>query len=306
MRRRDLVKGIVGSTVGWPLAARAQQRERMRRIGVLTPFGPDDAEGQARATAFTRALQQLGWTVGQNIRLEFRWGDGKADTMRKHAAELVALAPDVILANSSAAVSPLLEATHTIPIVFAAVADPVGAGYVEGLARPGGNATGFTPVIEYSMSGKWLELLKEIAPRVTRAAVLRDSAIAAGPGQFGAIQALAPSLGLEVRPVDVRDAGEIERSITAFAQGSSGGLIVTASPAAAVHRGLIIALAARQRLPAIYYTRFYCNAGGLICYGPNLLDQFRRAAGYSIAFSKARSPPTCRCRTPQSTSWSSI
>src|SRR5262249_37214378 len=202
--RRDLIAALGAAAAAWPRAARAQQRERMRRIGVLTPFPADDTEGQARVTAFAQALQRSGWTVGQNIRLDYRWGDGKADTMRKHAAELVALAPDVILANSSAAVSPLLQETRSIPIVFAAVADPVGAGYVDSLARPGGNATGFTP-LEYSIGGKWLELLKEVAPRVTRAAVFRDSAIAAGPGQFGAIQALAPSLGVQLRPVDVRD-----------------------------------------------------------------------------------------------------
>src|SRR5947199_2072860 len=243
MRRRKFIT-LIGGAAAWPLAARAQQRERMRRIGVLTPFAADDVEGHARLTAFAQGLQQLGWTVGQNIRIDYRWGDDKADTMRKYAAELVALAPEVILANSSPAVSSLLQATRTIPIVFAVVADPVGAGFVESLARPGGNATGFT-VYEYSIAGKWLELLKEIAPHVTRAAVLRDSAIAAGPGQLGAIQAVASSLGIELRPVDVRDAGEIERSLTVFAQGSNGGLIVTGSPAAAAHRELIVALAAR-------------------------------------------------------------
>src|SRR5262245_29165289 len=229
MRRREFITLLSGAAA-WPLAARAQQADRTRRIGVLTPFAADDAEGHARLTAFVQGLQQLGWTVGQNIRIDYRWGDGKPASMRKLADELASLAPDVILANSSAAVSPLLQATRTVPIVFAAVADPVGAGYVESLARPGGNATGFL-ALEWSVSGKWLELLKEIAPRVTRAAVLRDSAIAAGPGFFGAIQAPASTLGVELRPVDVRDSGEIERSIAAFAQTSNGGLIVTGSPA---------------------------------------------------------------------------
>jgi putative ABC transport system substrate-binding protein len=204
------------------------------------------------------------------------------------------LAPDAILANSSAAVSALLQVTRTVPIVFAAVADPVGAGYVESLARPGGNATGFT-ALEYSFAGKWLELMKEIAPHITRLAVLRDSSIAAGPGQFGVLQAFAPSLGLELRPVDLRDAGEIERSINAFAQGGNGGLIVTGSPAATAHRDLIIAVATRNRLPAVYYAPFYCTAGGLVCYGVDFLDQFRRAAGY-VASSEVRYRPICRCR----------
>jgi putative ABC transport system substrate-binding protein len=297
MRRRNFIALLGGAAVAWPLAARAQQPDRVRRIGVLTPFAADDAEGHARLTAFAQGLQQLGWTVGQNIRIDYRWGDGKADTMHKYAAELVALAPEVILANSSAAVSPLLQTTRTIPIVFAVVADPVGAGFVESLARPGGNATGFT-VFEYSIAGKWLELLKEIAPRLTRAAVLRDSAIAAGTGQLGAIQAMASSLGIELRPVDVRDAGEIERAITAFAQGSNGGLIVTGSPAAVVHRGLIVALAARHRLPAVYNTRFYATGGGLISYGPDFLDQFRRAAGYVDRILKGEKPADLPVQAP--------
>jgi putative tryptophan/tyrosine transport system substrate-binding protein len=217
MHRRKLIK-LVGSAAAWPLTAHAQQRERMRRIGVLTPYSGDDAEANAWLTAFAQALAQLGWTVGQNVRIDYRWGPGNAETMRKHAAELIALAPDVILASTSAAVAPLLEASRTVQIVFAGVADPVAAGYVESLARPGGNATGFT-LWEYSISGKWLELLKEVAPRVTRAAVLRQTDIASGPGLFGIIQSLAPSLGVEVRPVNVRDAAEIERGLTAFAQG---------------------------------------------------------------------------------------
>jgi ABC-type uncharacterized transport system substrate-binding protein len=295
--RREFITLLGGAAATWPLAARAQQRERMRRVGVLTPFAADDAEGQARLTAFAQALQQAGWTLGQNLRLDYRWGDGKPDTMRKHAANLAELAPDVILASSSAAVSPLLQVTRTVPIVFAGVADPVGAGYVESLARPGGNATGFT-ALEYSFAGKWLELIKEISPRVTRLAVLRDSAIAAGPGQFGVLQAFAPSLGLELRPVDLREAGEIERSINAFAQGSNGGLIVTGSPAATAHRDLIVALAARNRLPAVYYSPFYCAAGGLICYGADFLDQFRRAAGYVDRILKGEKPADLPVQAP--------
>src|SRR5437763_14059509 len=219
MRRRTSSTLVGGEAAGWPLALRAQQRERMRSVGVVTPFAAHNTEGQNRVTAFAQALQRLGWSVGQNARLHYRWGDGTSATMQKYAAELVALAPDVILADSSAALSPLLQATQTIPIVFAIVADPAGAGYVETLARPGGHATGFTP-FECGGAGKWLELLKEIAPRVTRAAILRDPAIAAGPGQFGALQAVAPSLGVELRAVNVRDADEIDRSIAGFAQGS--------------------------------------------------------------------------------------
>jgi len=278
MRRREFIT-LLGGAAAWPLAARAQHPERMRRVGVLTPLPADDAEGHAWLTAFTQALQQSGWTVGQNVRIDYRWGPGNPATMRKYATELVALEPDVILAITSAAVSPLLEASRTVPIVFATVADPVAAGYVESLARPGGNATGFT-LFEYSTSGKWLELLKEIAPRVKRAAVLRDASIAPGLGEFGVIQALAPSLGVELRPVDVRDAGEIERAITAFAQGSDGGMIVTGSPSAVIHRGLIIALAAKHRLPTVYPYRVAADVGGLISYGADYLDQQRRAASY--------------------------
>jgi putative ABC transport system substrate-binding protein len=297
MNRRSFITLLGGTATAWPLAARAQQRERMRRVGILTPFAADDAEGQARLTAFAQALQQAGWTLGQNLRLDYRWGDGKPDTMRKHAANLAELAPDVILANSSAAVSPLLQVNRTVPIVFAAVADPVGAGYVESLAQPGGNATGFT-ALEYQFAGKWLELIKEIAPRVTRLAVLRDSAIAAGPGQFGVLQAFAPSLGLELRPVDLREAREIERSISTFAQGSNGGLIVTGSPAATAHRNLIVALAARNRLPAVYYLPVFCAAGGLICYGVDFLDQFRRAGGYVDRILKGEKPSDLPVQAP--------
>ena len=242
------------------VAARsAQPAQRVRRIGVLMGLAADDPESQARLAAFAQGLQQAGWTVGQNIRIDYRWGAGNADTMRKHAAELVARAPEVILAHSSAAVAPLLQASRTIPIVFTLVADPVGAGYVSNLARPGGNVTGFTN-FEYSIGGKWLELLKEIAPNVKRVAVLRESFVASGPGQFGAIQAASHSLGVEVRPLDLRDAGEIERDITAFAQQDpDGGLIVTGSPAATVHRDLIYALALRHRLPWSSTRAFTCQ-----------------------------------------------
>src|SRR5262245_26216249 len=296
MRRREFITLLSGAAA-WPLAARAQQADRTRRIGVLTPFAADDAEGHARLTAFVQGLQQLGWTVGQNIRIEYRWGDGNPASMRKLADELASLAPDVILANSSAAVSPLLQATRTVPIVFAAVADPVGAGYVESLARPGGNATGFI-ALEWSVSGKWLELLKEIAPRVTRAAVLRDSAIAAGPGFFGAIQAPASTLGVELRPVDVRDSGEIERSIGAFAQTSNGGLIVTGSPAATARRDLIVKLATRHRLPSVYSVRTFVAVGGLTSYGADFLDQFRRAAGYVDRILKGEKPADLPVQAP--------
>jgi putative ABC transport system substrate-binding protein len=279
------------------MMARAQQRERMRRIGVLMAIASDDPEAQARVTAFVQGLQQLGWTVDQNVRVDYRWGGSNADNLRKYSAELVALAPDVVLAHSSAAVAPLLQVTRTVPIVFTIVADPVGAGYVDSLARPGGNATGFTN-FEYSIAGKWLGILKEIVPAVTRVAVLREAAIAAGPGQFGAIQALAPSLGVELRPVDVRDTSEIERVITAFAQGSNGGLIVSGSPAAAVHRGLIVALAARYRLPAVYNSRFYVTSGGLLSYGPDYVHQYRQAAVYVDRILKGEKPADLPVQTP--------
>jgi putative tryptophan/tyrosine transport system substrate-binding protein len=296
MRRREFIT-LLGSAAAWPLAARAQQRERMRRVGVLTPWAANDAEAQDRVTAFVQALQEQGWTNGQNIRIDYRWGEGKADTTRKHAAELVALAPDVILTLSSAATAPMLEANRTAPIVFAGVADPVAAGYVESLAQPGGNATGFT-VYEYSIGGKWLELLKEVAPHVTRAAVLRETGIAVGAGVFGTIQALAPTHRLELRAVNVRDAGEIERAFALFAQAPDGGVIASGGPAQAAHRDLIVALAARHRMPAIYNARFFVTAGGLISYGADFLDQSRRAAGYVDRILKGEKPADLPVQAP--------
>jgi putative ABC transport system substrate-binding protein len=246
---------------------------------VLTPFAADDPEAKARVEAFVQALQQLGWSVGRNLQIDIRWGAGDAERTRHYAAELVALAPDAILAAGGATVGPLLQATRSVPIVFTLTPDPVGAGFVDSLAHPGGNATGFTN-FEYGIGVKWLELLKEIAPRVTRAAVLRDPAIPAGIGEFGAIQAVAPSLGIELRPIDMREAGEIERAVTAFARSSNGGLIVTSNAWGIVHRDLIIALAFRHRLPVVYPFRVFISAGGLVSYGPDTIDPHRRAADY--------------------------
>jgi putative ABC transport system substrate-binding protein len=269
----------------------------MRRIGALMAITADDPESQARLAAFAQGLQQSGWTIGHNVRIDHRFAGTNADDLRRSAAELVALAPDVILAQSSWAIVPLLQATRTIPIVFTIVADPVGAGFVDSLARPGGNATGFTN-FEYAFGGKWLELLKEIAPGVTRVAVIRESGTAAGPAQFGAIQAVAPSLGVELRPIDLRDASEFERAITAFAQGPNGGVIVTGSAAAVVHRKLIAALAARNRLPAVYNSRYFVADGGLISYGFDAVDQFRRAAGYVDRILKGEKPADLPVQAP--------
>jgi putative ABC transport system substrate-binding protein len=297
IQRREFITLLGGVSLAWPLSVPAMPSDRALRVGVLMNLTVEDPESQARVAAFARGLQQLGWTIGQDIRLVCRWADGDAEAMRKYAAELVALAPDVILAHSSAAVAPLLKETGTIPIVFTIVADPVGAGFVNSLARPGGNLTGFTN-FEYGMSGKWLELLKEIRPNLTRAAVLRETAIAAGPGQFGAIQAVAPALGVELRPIDVRNAGEIERDITEFARGANGGLIVTGSPAASVHRDLIIELASRHRLPAVYNSAFYVRSGGLMAYGPDFVDQFRGAATYVDRILKGGSPSDLPVQAP--------
>src|SRR5712691_12287155 len=327
MKRREFITLLGGAAAVWPLAARAQQPERVRRIGVLMYWAADDAEGQARLAAFTQALKQLGWSDGGNLRIDTRWAT--ADDIHRHAAELAALAPDVLVAaTGTATVAALLQATRTaalaseasgqrgdskvrapdtrlepgssaraVPIVFMSVIDPVGAGFVASLAQPGGNATGFT-IYEYSMSGKWLELLKEIAPHVSRVAVLRDPAVASGIGQFGAVQIVAPSLGVELSPVDVRDADEIERAVTAFARGLNGGLIVTGSALGLVHRKLIATVAARHKLPAVYSARPYVTAGGLISYAPDQVDQFRRAAGYVDRILKGEKPADLPVQAP--------
>jgi putative tryptophan/tyrosine transport system substrate-binding protein len=297
MKRREFITLLGGTAVAWPLGARAQQGEQMRRIGVLMSFAADHPESQPRLAAFQQGLQQLGWIDGRNVRIDHYWGGADANRIRKYAAELVALAPDVILANGSVVVAPLLQTTRAVPIVFVYVPDPVGAGFVDSLARPGGNATGFIQS-EYGMSAKWLELLKEIAPGMTRAAVIRDPAITAGIGQFGAIQAVAPSVGVEVTPVNVRDAGDIERAVTAFARSSNGGLIVTGSALAQVHGDLIITLAARHKLPAVYFERFFITGGGLISYGPNFVDQFRRAASYVDRILKGEKPANLPVQAP--------
>jgi putative tryptophan/tyrosine transport system substrate-binding protein len=295
MRRREFIVAL-GGAAAWPLVARAQQPERMRRIGVLMPGTPDDAEYQARMAAFLQGLQQLGWTDGRNMRIDARWGAGNINDARQYAAELVTLAPDVILATGSATTGSLLQATSTVPIVFVTVVDPVGAGFVESLARPGSNATGFAN-FEYAISGKWLELLKELAPRTTRAAVLCDPTIASGSGQLGAIQSVAPSLGVELIPLGVRDAGEIDRVIAAFARSSNGGLIVAASPGAVIHSDLIITLAARYKLPAVYFQRLFVTGGGLISYGPDFVDH-RRAAGYVDRILKGEKPADLPVQAP--------
>jgi putative tryptophan/tyrosine transport system substrate-binding protein len=279
MRRREFISLLGSAAAAWPLTALAQQTERVRRIGVLLNVAADDPESLTRVTAFAQGLQELGWIDGRNVRIDFRWGGADVERIRRYAAELLALAPEVILCSGTPTVAALEQATSTVPIVFVQVPDPVGSGHVESLARPGGNATGFA-TFEYGFGGKWLELLKEISPHLMRAAVLRDVAIAAGSGQFGAIQSMAPSLGVEISPVGVRDASEIERAVTAFARGSNGGLIVTGSSLALVHRDLIVSLAARYKLPAVYPYRYFATGGGLISYGPNAVDPFRRSAGY--------------------------
>ena len=292
MRRREFIS-LLGA---WPLAARAQQGDRMRRIGVLMPFTANDPEAQARNVVFEQSLQQLGWTVGRDLQIDYRSSGGEAASVRRYAAELVALAPDAILTVGSVTIGPLQQATRTIPIVFVNVADPIGAGFVQSLARPGGNATGFTN-FEYSMSGKWVELLKEIAPRVTRAAVLRDPTEAAGIGQFGAIQSVAQSLGVLLTPFSVRDVGEIERGVAAFARSGNGGLIVTAG-GTGFRRDLIIGLASRHKLPAVYPFRYYAKDGGLITYGPDTHDPIRRAAGYIDRILKGEKPADLPVQAP--------
>src|SRR5262245_23942437 len=270
MRRRDFMKIIGGAAAGWPLAARAQQRERMRRIGMLMFSAADDPDSPARVAAFAQGLQEFGWTIGSNVRIDYRWGASNEESARPAAAELVALMPDILVATTGSTARALQQVTRTVPIVFAGALDPVGGGLVATLARPGGNITGFAS-IEYGFSGKWAELLKQIAPRVTRAAVIRDPIAYGGGGQFGAIQAVAPSLGLDVNPIDSRDPSEIERGIAAFAGGPNGGLIVTANVSAGLHRKLILTLAARHQLPAVYSSRLWVTDGGLISYGAALI-----------------------------------
>ena len=296
MRRREFIYLMAGAAV-MPLAARAQQVEGVRRIGVLMNTSAKDTNAVANLADFTQALQQLGWTAGKNIRIESRWAEGSASEIRKHAAELVALAPDVIFSTGTAGMPALLLATHTVPIVFVNVADPVGAGFVESMARPGGNVTGFVQ-FEYSLSAKWLELLKQIAPSVTRVAVLRDAAITSGIGQFAVIQSVAPGLGVDVTAINVRDAAEIERAVAAFARSSNGGLILTASALAAVYREPITSLAANHKLPAIYYRRYFVTAGGLASYGPDIPDHFRRAAGYVDRILKGEKPADLPVQAP--------
>src|SRR5262245_33181406 len=295
MRRREFIT-LLGGAAACPLAARAQQGERMRQVGMLLSSTADDAVHQTWVGAFLQGLAQSGWIIGRNVRIDTRWAGGKADDIRRHATELAALAPDVILAHGATPVRPLLQATRSVPIVFPIVGDPVGAGFVESLARPGGNVTGFMTE-EYSFSGKWLALLKEIAPNVTRAAVLRDAAQGSGTSQFAVIQAMAPSLGVEVTPVNLREAPEIERGLAAFGRAPNGGLVVTTGPAA-VHRHLIIALAAQHRLPAVYYARLFPAAGGLISYGADYIDQYQRAAGYVDRILKGEKPADLPVQAP--------
>jgi putative ABC transport system substrate-binding protein len=298
MRRREFISLLGGAAAIWPVAARAQQSERVRRIGIILPAAADDPEWQAWLGAFLQALAQLGWSIGHNVRIDTRWATTNAAEIRMHAAELASLAPDVILAAGTSTVGPMLQATRTVPVVFPNVGDPVGAGFVESLARPGGNGTGFL-AFEYSLSGKWLELLKEVAPGVTRVAVLRDPATPSGIGQFSVIQAVAPSLRVEVNLINMRrDAGEIERAIAAFAGSPNGGLILTASALAQRHRDLIIALAARHKLPAVYAYRNIVTAGGLISYGADYTDQYRRAAGYVDRILKGEKPADMPVQAP--------
>ena len=297
MNRRDFVGLVGGAAMAAPLAVHAQQGERMRRIGMLTPLRADDPEGPTRVAALAQGLQQSGWTIGRNIRIDTRWAGGDPERTRQYAAELIALDPDVILATGSATVAPLRQATRAVPIVFVVVPDPVGAGFVASLARPGGNVTGFSQY-EYGFGAKWLELLKQLAPAVTRVAVIRDPDISAGIGMFGAIQGVAASFGVETSPVGVRDAGEIERDLAAFAQLSNGGVIVTGSGWAAVHRELIVTVAARHKLPAVYWDRVPVVRGGLISYGIDLIDQYRRAAAYVDRILKGEKPSDLPVQAP--------
>jgi putative tryptophan/tyrosine transport system substrate-binding protein len=300
MKRREFISLIGNAGLAWPMTAQAQQPEQMRRIGVLMgPWSADDPEGQDRLSAFRQGLQQLGWTDGRNVHIDARWAAGDADKLHKFSMELTTFAPEVIFASSGPALVSLLQATRTISIVFANVADPVGSGFVESLSRPGGNATGFM-TNEYSLTGKWLELLKQVAPGVTRAAVLWDPAIIPGIGQFAVIQSVAPSLGVEVSPIKVRDAGEIERAVAAFAGSSNGngGLIVTASALVFSHRDLIVTLATRHKLPAVYFARLFVANGGLISYGSNPVEQYRRAAGYVDRILRGEKPANLPVQAP--------
>ena len=295
MQRRNFIT-LLGSAAVWPLAARAQQPEGVRRIAVLQILAENDPESVARHAAFEQTLQALGWTNDRNVRIDYRWAAGEADRVQKYAAELLALKPDVILTSGSITVAPLLRATRTVPIVFVQVVDPVGGGIVESLARPGGNATGFTQ-FDYNLSGKWLELLKEIAPHVTRVAVIRDATRGPGIGQYAVIQSVAPSLGIELRPINALDTAEIERAVAAFAGSSNGGLIVT-SGGTGFHRDLIVPLAARHKLPAVYPFRYYVTDGGLVSYGPDTIEQFRRAAAYVDRILKGEKPADLPVQTP--------
>jgi putative tryptophan/tyrosine transport system substrate-binding protein len=297
LRRRQFITLIGGAAVAWPLAARGQQSDRTRRIGVLIQVTEGDPQARIEVAAFLRKLQELGWSEGRNLLIDIRWGGGDADRIRKFAVEIVALAPEVILAPGGTVVGALQQASRTVPIVFVNVTDPVGRGYVGSLAQPGGNATGFTS-FEFEMGGKWLEVLKEIAPQVTRAAVLRDPIITAGIGYLAAIHALAPSIGVQVAPIDVRHTSDLERAVAAFARTSNGGLIVTADPAAIVHREAIITLAARHRLPAIYPYRFFVTGGGLVSYGLNNIEQFRLAAGYVDRILRGAKPADLPVQAP--------
>ena len=297
MRRREFITLFGGAAAAWPLAARAQQGERARRIGVFTNLASDDPDSQARIGAFHQGLQEHGWTIGRNVRFDYRWNIGDADRGRRFAAELIALAPDVIMTIAGASLTALQQATRTVPIVFVGAIDPVGAGEVASLARPGGNATGFTQ-FEYGMSAKWLELLKQLASRMTRVGVLRDSTTGAGIGQFAAIRSAAPPFGVELNPIDVQDAGEIERAVTVFAREPNGGLIVTLSGLAISYRELIITLAARHRLPVVYSYRPFVTGGGLISYGADIVDQYRRAAGYVARILKGEKPADLPVQAP--------
>jgi putative tryptophan/tyrosine transport system substrate-binding protein len=288
MKRREFIAGF-GSAAAWPVVVRAQQPDRIRRIGMLTGLASDDQEAQTRNATFLRALQELGWTVGRNLRIDYRWGPGNADLYRRQAGELVALEPDVIVTNGTTTVGPVLQTTSKVPVVFVDVIDPVGGGFVESLARPGRNAAGFA-FAEYAVAGKWVQLLKEIAPDVKRVAVIRNPSVASGSGQFGAIQAVAPFLKMEASPIDAREAGEIERGITALAPYSNVGLIVTANGTTLVHRDLIIRLAARLKLPVVYWQRVFVTGGGLISYGFDAHDQYRRAASYVDRILKGEKP----------------